>query len=172
LLLAGYLLNASYKKHKEKFISERVKRSIKILVHGLIMTLITYILYPDRYIRFGILHFIFLVTLLSPLFAPYKTLTLIIFIISIIINYPVINGMIDTITGAKAHNWMMDWFPLNRNVPIILLGLVMGQMMEKPIKIDILDKKIPLITELGKNSLNLYTVHYIIMLVIYKIANI
>ena len=120
ILLAGYSINSSYKKHKESFFSERIKRSFTILGHALIMTILTYILYPDKYIRFGILHFIFLATLVSPLLAPYKNITLIIFIISILIDYPRVNSTRDTITGAYIHNSMIDWFPLNKNIPIIL----------------------------------------------------
>ena len=171
ILLAGYSIYMSYKKHKDDFKTERTKRSITILVHAIIMTLASYILTPDKYIRFGILHFIFLTTLTSPLFAPYKTLTLIIFILSIIIDYPQVNEIIDTITGARVHNSMMDWFPLNKNLPIILLGLVIAQQINRPLKINILEREIPIVTELGKNSLNLYTGHYVIIMIVYKIIS-
>lgn len=168
ILLAGYSLNASYKKYNENFIKERTKQSLKILVHALIITLLTYILYPEKFIKFGVLHFICLITLLSPLFIPYKNITIILFIISIFINYPKINEILDTITGYQVHSRMMDWFPLKKYLPLLLLGVIIGQNMDISNN-KVLEQDIPLVTNIGKNTLNLYTIHFVVISIIYNI---
>jgi uncharacterized membrane protein len=167
ILLAGYSLYHSYKKYKDNFPKERVKRSFTILIHALIMSAITYYYYPDKFIRFGILHFIFLVTLLSPLFAPYKNVTLIIFAILLFINFPSIHSIIDTITGSKIHFSMMDWFPLRKNFSLLLVGLLIAQHFNfKNININFLEQEIPILTKIGQNTLNLYTMHFVILFVL------
>ena len=43
------------------------------------------------------------------------------------ITYPKINSHIDLITGANNTYPMMDWFPLNKWLPLLLAGLVFAQ---------------------------------------------
>ena len=172
ILLAGYSVYMNYKKDNKIHLSKRVKRSLEILGHGLFITGLTYLLYPDNFVRFGILHFLALATLLISFIAPYKIITIIFFIASLIITYPKINPFIDTITGANISSPMMDWFPLNNWMPVILLGLITSQytdlsMLDIPIlKFD------NFITDIGKNSLNLYTIHVTILLIFYKCVGI
>ena len=171
IFLSGYSVYMTYKKDSKIHLNKRIKRSMEILTFGLILTGISYLLYPNNYIRFGILHFIALSTLLVSIISPYKVLSIVAFIVSIGIRYPNINSFIDTITGASAPAPMMDWFPLDKWMPIILLGLIAGQ------NFDIAKANIPLlefnniITDIGKNSLNLYIIHIIILLVFYKGIN-
>ena len=168
ILLAGYSVYMNYKKDNKIHLSKRVKRSLEILGHGLFITGLTYLLYPDNFVRFGILHFLAVATLLISFIAPYKIITIIIFSVSLIITYPKINPFIDTITGANIPGPMMDWFPLNNWMPVILLGLITSQYTD----LSMLD--IPIlnfdnfITDIGKNSLNLYTIHVTVLLIFYK----
>ena len=169
ILLAGYSVYMAYNKNKNDYIINRISRSIKILYHAIIISLITYILYPKYFIRFGILHFMCFGTLLISFIAPYNKLSILILLISLLIKYPKINPIIDTITGSHSHYYMMDWFPLNKWLPILICGLIIGQ------NIDInelnLFKNDNILSELGKNSLNLYTLHLIILLSFYKFKN-
>jgi uncharacterized membrane protein len=166
ILLAGYSVYMTYKKDNKLHLNKRLKRSFEILVHGMILTGLTYILYPDNFIRFGILHFLALGTLIISVIAPYKIGAIIALILSISVQYPNINPFIDTITGTQAPASMMDWFPLNKWMPVLLSGLIIGQNID--LNIDIL-KFNNIITDIGKNSLNLYTSHVITLLIFYKL---
>ena len=91
------------------------------------------------------------------------------------ITYPKINPYIDTITGAETTSFMMDWFPLNKWLPLLLAGLILGQTIPT---MYLTPKALPtalnfdnFITDLGKNSLNLYTIHVVVLLVFYKVLN-
>lgn len=169
ILLAGYSVYMAWKKNKKNFIKKRFYRSIEIFCHALLISLVTYIVYPSIFIRFGVLHFLSLATFILSFLAPYNITTIIFFIISISITYPQINNTIDTITGASINYTMMDWFPLNKWLPVILFGMIIGQNIDLNIlnNIDILKNK-NILTILGKNSLNLYTLHIILLIIYYK----
>jgi len=165
ILLAGYSTYMAYKKYTEKNKSpfvERLKRSIEILGHAMIITFVTYILYPDIFIRFGILHFIALGTIISTILAPYKIVSIIVLVLCIILKYPSVNSFIDTITGATSQFNAMDWFPLKSALPVLLGGLIIGQHLDiNKLNGGIFKNKIPFISYLGENSLNLYTIHVV-----------
>jgi uncharacterized membrane protein len=171
ILLAGYSVYMAYNKDNKVNLKKRAKRSLEILGHGLLITTVTFILYPNIFIRFGILHFLALGTLLISVLAPYKLGAIVAFIISIGIKYPHINPFIDTITGAQAPASMIDWFPLDQWLPILLFGLIIGQ------NVDISKLNLPflnfdnIITQIGKNSLNLYTIHVVFLLLVYFLIN-
>lgn len=167
ILLAGYSVYMAYKKDPENHINKRINKSAEILLHALFITFITYILYPKYFVRFGILHFLALGTLLISTLASNKLLPIIFLVIGLSFDFPKINPFVDTITGASTDYQMMDWFPLSSSLPILLCGLIIGQHLDIT-TIDFLQDK-SIITEIGKNSLNLYTLHVIVLLVVYKI---
>lgn len=164
ILLAGYMIG-----YKETSIEKRAKRSGEILLHALLLTVITYFLYPDYFIRFGILHFLAVGTLLISFVAPYKIVTILILILVLFIKIPIIHPYIDLIIGSGALTNSMDYFPLQTWLPVLLIGLILGQNLDVN-KLDLLDFN-NIITDIGKNSLNLYTTHVIILLVFYKLLN-
>lgn len=167
ILLSGYTLYISYKKNDKEYIKNRFKRSLEIFGHALIITVFTYYVYPDYFIRFGILHFLALSTLLISPLVPYPKLTILIFIISLLIKFPPINPLIDTITGAVSHYNVMDSFVLNKWLPLLIFGLIMGQnnMLEESTYLS----KPSILSELGNSSLEFYTLHFIILGLFYKV---
>jgi uncharacterized membrane protein len=163
----------NYEKDKENNLAKRTKRSLEILMHGFLITLVTYILYPQYFIKFGILHFLAVGTLLVSFLAPYKLTSLVVLFVIMNITYPKINSYVDLVTGAEANSFMMDWFPLNKWLPLLLAGLILGQNIPTTC---LTPKALPtalnfdnFITDLGKNSLNLYTLHVVVLLVFYKL---
>lgn len=176
ILLAGYSVYMTYKKDKKdkdkkdtKWLEKRMKRSTQIMEHALLITIVTYLLYPDKFIQFGILHFLSIGILLASLVAPDKIMTSIALLISLLATYPVTGTFADVITGSSGPGMMMmDWFPLNTWLPVLLGGVVIGQNI---------DIKLPgfefdnMITDIGKNSLNLYTGHIVLLLVVFKFIN-
>ena len=168
ILLAGYSVYMMYKKDADKpdkFIEKRATRSLQISEHALLITIVTYLLYPEKFIQFGILHFLAVGTFLASFVAYDQQLTLLALAISMGITYPVTGTYADVITGSSATSMMMDWFPLNKWLPVLLSGVVIGQNIDLKIPVLEFDNVITLI---GKNSLNLYTLHLVALLVIYK----
>jgi len=164
ILLAGYMIG-----YKETSIEKRAKRSGEILLHAMLLTMLTYFLYPDYFIRFGILHFLAVGTLLISFVAPYKIVTIIALLIILLIKVPSLNPFFDLIIGTGTPSNSMDYFPLKTWLPVLLIGLIIGQNLDVN-KLGLLDFN-NLITDIGKNSLNLYTTHVIILLVFYKLLN-
>ena len=175
IFLVGYSLVNSYENNKKNFLYKRIKKSIEILIHAVIITLITYYYYPDMYVRFGILHFIGLITLLFAFIVPYNNLYYIMFIIFILLQYiklSNINNVIDTILGNINYN-TMDYFPIIKWVPIVLIGMICKDQnynLEYLVNIDIFNNN-NILTWLGQNSLNFYTIHMIILILIYNNFN-
>jgi len=186
LILAGVSLAISAKKlnkddnslikidkdELKNYFINRFKRSGQILLHGLILTVITHILFPDQGIKFGILHFIAFSTLLLSPIAISQTLTIIVLFISIFVKFPIINSFFDTITGAEIHYSTIDWFPLNKNLPLMLIGILIGHVAfnnnnkNKNNNKNNTDKE-TMLEWIGKNSLYLYTSHMVIILIVY-----
>jgi uncharacterized membrane protein len=177
IFLAGYSMVISYKNNKKKFIKKRLEKSLLILGHAAIISLVTYYFYPEFYIRFGVLHFIGLATFLLSFLVPYPKLYIIILLIVLLIKPPKINVFLDTILGSNIHYQMMDWFPLLKWLPIMIGGMIFGSLPKlnigtlSKLNINFLNKK-NILTFFGKNSLNLYTIHIIILILFYKIINI
>jgi len=171
ILLAGYSVYMAYKKDPENHINKRIKKSGEIFLHALFITFMTYVLYPKYFVRFGILHFLALGTLIISPLAPHKMLSIIILIISLYITIPKVHPLFDLITGASRNYQMMDWFPLQTWTPILLCGLIIGQHVNiNTIQNSFLQSE-NILTGIGKTSLNLYTIHLITLLLFFKIYN-
>lgn len=173
ILLTGYSLVLAYK--KEDYLRKRLTNSLTIGSHALIISIVTYLLYPDIFVRFGILHFISFATLLVSFIMYgmhsitsnkhiYPILTIIILIVSSVFTFPSINPFINTISGANIEYNMMDWFPLQTWLPILFIGVVLGQTVELSFM-----ENDNILTKIGKNSLNLYTLHYVLFSLVYKL---
>lgn len=178
IILAGFSVYLSWRnnknKNKKEFLINRYERSINILKYAIVITILSHFLYPDKGIKFGILHFIALSTLIiSPLaMIDLPIITIIVLLISIYgMNLiPSINPLIDTITGASIHYSTADWFPLNKKLYLIIIGLLFGQIITQHIKPYQTNNKILNIFKfMGTNSLELYTSHFIIIMITYWI---
>lgn len=168
------------------FLKKRWNRSYHIAFYAAALTVLTYFLYPSKMIRFGILHFIALATLLvSPIaYANSIPLTAVCFIISLWLSYgnlvPAISKPIDVVTGGSVPYNSMDWFPLKRYLPYLLFGLLFAQLVglgehdehnEHNEHKNEEDKETPYrqLEWMGKNSLELYAAHVIVLLVVYYV---
>jgi uncharacterized membrane protein len=166
IFLVGLSLSISDNK-----IKKRIKRSAEILIHALIISFVTYIYYPNIFIRFGVLHFISVASLLGTYFIDKKKLTFICMFLFIILKpLSVNNSFIDTITGAKINYNMMDYFPLFPWFGLVLAGLFIGKNSDLS-KIEKIfnNFNFNLLRKIGQNCLNLYTTHVIFLIIIYNI---
>ena len=171
IFLAGISLSLSNNKSSNP-IKKRVKRSLEIGFHALIITGITYLYYPEYFIRFGILHFISLATLLCSFTVPYPKLTVIIFILSLLYKPPNVNPIFNTIFGPNAKYNMMDWFPIFPWISLMLGGVILGQnkniSLLNNINIPLLNNN-NILTTLGQNALELYTGHVVLLIIVYNL---
>lgn len=175
IVLAGYCLYQSSVTtvvQKDKyitFIKKRSKKSLFIGVFALFISVVSYFLYPDKFIRFGILHFIALGTFLVSFVAPSKILTFLVFLLALVIKVPSINPLLDTITGSKAWFSMMDWFPLQKWLGVLLFGVMIGQYTDPTMfqSIPYLQSNNAL-TMIGRNSLEFYTGHIVLFMFLSK----
>jgi uncharacterized membrane protein len=182
ILLAGYSVYLSYQSFKESnkdatiinFIKYRLSRSGTIAIHALLITVVSHYLYPNFGIKFGILHFIAVGTvLLAPITAlDSPAITFMIGAIWLYITsnnlIPNSNEVINTITGKFIHYNMADYFPLNKKLILLICGLFLAQVIHPKLK-PIDNDKTSVLEEMGKNSLELYTSHFIIIMITYYI---
>lgn len=174
IFLVGLSLSITDKK---KFnMKKRINRSLEILLNAGIISLITYIYYPDIFVRFGVLHFIALASLLGSYFIDKKQLTFVFMLVFLLLKpLSVNNSLIDTITGAKINYNMMDYFPLFPWFGLLLFGLHVGQTsnlidIEKSLSdISNIFTENNVLTQIGQNGLKLYTLHVILLIFIYNI---
>jgi uncharacterized membrane protein len=178
ILLVGYSLSLSYK-NNNIFYKNRINRSLVIIFCGFLLTILTNYLYPEYYIRFGILHFIGLATLLLLLIVPYKKFYLLFLIISVFLFYYknnlfTENKVVDTILGTRVYYNMMDYFPLLDWLPVVILGMFIESIQTDKIKnlLNINEKFISnTLASIGKNSLNLYVGHVFVLILFYYYVN-
>jgi uncharacterized membrane protein len=184
IILAGYSVHLAWMNYKSKceelkekatiygFLKYKLTRTKTLIISALLITIVSHLLIPEYGIKFGILHFIALGTLLISPIATFNSpfITLIVGLIWLYITtnnlIPYTNPIINTITGKFIHWSAADYFPLNKNLILVIGGLLAGQLITpiiKPISSNSMFKII------GQNSLDLYTSHFIIFLIVYWI---
>jgi uncharacterized membrane protein len=184
LILVGVSLTLSYSKSKLKKDEINYKkyflRGLKIFGWGLVITLITWILFPNSFIIFGILHLIGVSIILSLLFLKLNNkLNLILGVCLIFLGLYLMNFSFD-------FNWLLwlgfipkyfnsfDYFPILPWFGFVLIGLFLGNKLYKNSKRqfnfikDPNNKVIDVFNYLGKHSLFIYFIHQpIIFLILY-----
>ena len=181
IVLAGYSIHLAWINYKEKtpkptvwgFIKYKLVRSWTLIKAAFLITVISHLLVPEYGIKFGILHFIALGTLIvAPVAALNSlqiTLTFGIIWLYITINnlIPFSNPIINTITGKFVHWSAADYFPLDKNLILIICGLALGQLITPYLKPSPPSSDESIFKTIGKNSLDLYTSHILIILIVY-----
>lgn len=176
ILLAGLSIGLSNTKveGKKNKLKNRIKRSLEIGLHGLLITLVSYIIYPDVFVRFGILQFIAVGTFIMGMVAQYKNMSFVVIIICLLMERLTTtnNNILDLMLGLNNRYSMMDYFPLLKWLPVMAVGVILGQniKLNDNTNIKLLDNTNHL-TNLGKNSLNLYTIHIIVLMLYFSYIN-
>ena len=171
LFLVGTSLVLAYKKkkrEKKSFKMFQINRGVQILSYGLIVTFLTKLVLPQQFVAFGILHFIGIAIILLSFIMENKILIYILLIICLTMYGNVTStspNLFNYILGTNSgfHGWTIDYFPLLKNLPKIILGILFGHYYSNnPISIPekVKTHKITKILEtLGKQSLNIYMLH-------------
>lgn len=172
IFLAGLSLTLMYNhiKSKEGAYRKFFSRGLKIFFIGLLITIITFITFPQAFIIFGILHFIGISIILGYFFLKYNKLNLILglFIIafgfylqSFSFNFPWLLWL----GFIPANFYTFDYWPILPWFGVTLLGLFFGNLLYKNGKrsFKIKDFSNSLVTRfldfLGRNSLAIYLLH-------------
>lgn len=124
---------ASYKSLNQ---SRFAKRLVLILVYAAITTLTSWVMYPDYYIFFGILHFIAFASVFGLLFRYLGTVNLVlglsIIIITIAFEHPFFDQSLYQWIGLMTHlPATVDYVPLFPWFGVVLIGMYFGQKVAR-----------------------------------------
>ena len=166
---------------KKKYYKKNIYRIIKLCFYALFMTFFTFFVFGESFVRFGILHFIALSSLL--LFPLIDNIIIIRIILSLIIIlyfsiqynpslfFNIIPQKIAPIMGFYFNYHAVDHFPLIPWLSLICFGILIGHKLYKN-RITIPDnlKKTKLskfIEKTGNYSLEIYMVHWLVIYMIF-----
>ncbi|SHK40267.1 heparan-alpha-glucosaminide N-acetyltransferase [Desulforamulus aeronauticus] len=151
-----------------------IKRGIKLLLWGMVITLATAITVPGSNIIFGILHFLGASILLYPLFKRQKPL-LLLFEGTVIIlagialdNITISNNWLAPL-GLPAEDFVsVDYYPLMPWFGLFLYGVAWGQILYHDKKsLFYFRPRYSLLSTLGKHSLLIYLIHQPVLLLFF-----
>lgn len=171
------------KKKKSEFLKKQLYRILKLVVIAIFISVFSYYIFGDMFVKFGILHFMaFSSLLLMPFVDSPKILGVIILIILFVrhliqkdqkIFYKVPKKLA-FITGLYSSYGAVDHFPLVPWIVFICIGLILGRVITNKKNQELLEDKKEdknLVTKgvkwCGKNSLEIYVVHWILLFIFF-----
>jgi len=191
IFMVGVNLIVSYKSHQKKeksedeYIGRQFRRALMLLMIGMFITLTTYFIFPDKFVRFGIFHFISLAIMMSLLFVNNIYCTGLGIVLFSLLNYIIQNHkdlfysicennkLSCFIMGIYNYYGSIDHFSFIPFFLIILYGIGAGQIIygkgQRNFDFSLLDKTyqqskaLQSLGYIGKQSLNIYLVHFIII---------
>jgi len=177
-----FVYSKKEKETGEEYYTKQIQRILKLVICALLMTLFTYVVFGDGFIKFGILHFIALSSLLLlPILGKPRIIQGLMILVSALYLLNQTNPQLfQTIPDHLAYvsgfhyKWgAFDYFPLIPWLLILCLGVLLGhEYIDK--KPDFLSKEVeefPLVKGLqyiGSKSLEIYMVHWVILYLIYS----
>jgi uncharacterized membrane protein len=172
VFLAGVSLTISHSRGKR--ISSFMLRGLKIFGWGMVITLLTWIIAPDEYVRFGILHFFGIAFILAPFFLRFRYINLILGAAVMAIGiYLLEHGIF---VDSPWLLWLMpysfstmDYWPLVPCFGLFLMGMFGGKMLypQGNRRFDIPDFSHPgasALTFPGRHPLVMYIAHWPILI--------
>lgn len=167
IFIAGISIYLYTQTRKEKttyqYIKDRIQDSLILLIYALIITIVSHITYPHLGIKFGILHFIFIGTLIVGILLKENiNLVPIAIIIFLLSQTNLLNNKI--ICGPFANYSSLDSFPILQYLPLLMCGSIVGKYIIN--KSNEKNKKTNIINVIGKKSLDLYFFHFVSLLVL------
>lgn len=150
------------------FSRSSVKRGFKVLLYGMGITLVTYLVMKDQYVRFGILHFLGVTMILSPLLSRLSSIAL-----GVLAATSALLGF-----AFQGHRWVetslllpfglmnegfqsMDYYPLFPYLGMTILGILAYRHFyeHRSVPRFSFQLKSEPIRWLSRNSLVIYLVH-------------
>jgi uncharacterized membrane protein len=160
VFLVGVSMAISYSRNKE--LDKFLIRGVKVLFIALSITLVTWLLFPQNYIIFGVLHLIGLSVLLSYPFLKHYKYNAIIGVLIIVVGL-----YFFTQPSAFAELlWLLpysfstfDYFPIFPWFGLVLLGIYAGNRFYVEERRFSFKNRFGIIQKLGRHSLLIYLIH-------------
>ena len=182
LALAGVSLTLSYNRTlqqgKQPYFTKYLKRGLRILGWGMVITVFTYFTLGDWYVRFGVLHCIGVSIILGYFFLalPNDIFTLIISLLCLAVGHILSSYTFPfsflLFLGFMPHNFhTIDYFPLFPWWGVVLLGIFLGKQLypgyRRAFSIPDWSGALPVqvLSFLGRHSLTIYILHQPIIIV-------
>ena len=188
--LSLYLSYDKYKKNYKEYKKKYINKIILLFISSIYMTLFTYIILPEKFIYFGILHFMCLsMILLFNIINKYNILLLLLIILILLSiynnNYNIYNksnNIFSGILGLSYYKNSIDHFKLLKWLPIVIIGILLGHLLKKNLNNkNIINNKnnknnknklLLILKYIGSNTLILYNIHWpIIYIIIYYFSH-
>jgi len=151
-----------------------VKRGIKVLFYGMGITVVTYLAMKDMYVRFGILHFLGVTMILSPLFYALSSRMLWALVgVSAVLGFWFKGLLLETSLflpfGLMYKEFgSIDYYPLFPYISVTFLGVLAYRYLyaQRTTPLFAFRQTFRPIQWLSRNSLMIYLVHQPILLLI------
>lgn len=151
-----------------------VRRGVKVLFYGMVITVVTYLFMKDEYVRFGILHFLGVTMIMSPLLARLSSWTLWGLVASSAVlgfwfKVQVLKTSLLVPFGLMYDGFgSIDYYPLFPYLSVTLLGILAyryfyAQRTEPRLSFQLNSERIKW---LSRNSLGIYLVHQPVLLLV------
>ena len=172
IFLMGLSMNLSYQKKKKGFIDRQITRSCYLTFYAILITVVTKIVLPDKYIRFGILHYMSVTMTILALLSEYPQVMMLFGIIMYItyvhINDKPSSNILLNILGYKSNFQTIDLFPISKWILISCLGYFVGNEFINYESLNdnqfIANNSLTnTIAKLGQYSLEVYIVHWFVI---------
>tara|TARA_Y100000817_G_scaffold264537_1_gene219994 strand:- start:4181 stop:4972 length:792 start_codon:yes stop_codon:yes gene_type:complete len=168
---------------KQEYIKNNFKRILKLVFLAGMMSLFTYFIFGDNFVKFGILHFIAFASfalfyIVDDLKIVYTLLILALLVYYLIRKhftiFDVVPEKLAFVSGFYNIRFKsFDHFPIFPWIIVVLIGVLIGHYIkEKKPELPQKIKENFVVSSLGKfgkKSLEIYTVHWIVLYVIYCI---
>jgi uncharacterized membrane protein len=156
-----------------------VRRGLRVLFYGMGITVVTYLFMKDEYVRFGILHFLGVTMILSPLLVRLSSWTLWGFagssaVLGFWFKEQVLKTSLLLPFGLMYDGFgSMDYYPLFPYLAVTLLGILAYRHFyaQRTGTLFALRKNSELIRWLSRNSLGIYLFHQPLLLLMIFIIN-
>ena len=139
-----------------------LKRFVKLISLGMLITVVTMLLFKEGTIYFGILHFLALAWILAIPFHRLMSLS-VVFAVLFIVLYPFVDSvhaqtLVFLPLGITPPSfYTFDYFPIFPWFGVFLLGFKFGEAVMRSRHNNV--KKVKFVCLLGRNSLKIYLLH-------------
>ena len=130
--LVGLSLILAWQKHKEGFSQHCIKRGISILLWGMVISLVTFVVFGDGFVRFGVLHLIGLSILISSFIVRMPSAVHLLLGVALLFVGDTIKALSTTsplllwLGITYPGFWSVDYFPVIPWLGVVLLGMAAG----------------------------------------------
>jgi uncharacterized membrane protein len=178
IFIAGLSLTLSHNQMKGKEINKKFfTRGLKIFSLGILITIITFLTFPEAFIIFGILHFIGVSIILGQFFLKFKKLNLFLGLLIMALGFYLQEFRFDFswllwLGFIPKNFYTFDYWPILPWFGVTLLGIFFGNSLYKNGKRNFKIKDlsnlsiVKVLAFLGRKSLTIYLIHQPLLILI------